>query len=132
MASRRWTAPAAALRSPANSTGITTSADSVERTVSDAEAATFYRQKIQARFNGLSGEILRRSTCLYTVTPDASFVVDRLPGRERVWFASACSGHGFKHSPAIGEALVEEALGRPTVVDLTPFRLSRLPARTGN
>jgi glycine/D-amino acid oxidase-like deaminating enzyme len=39
--------------------------------------------------------------------------------------ASPCSGHGFKHSPAIGEILADMALGLMPQFDLTPFRLRR-------
>jgi len=39
--------------------------------------------------------------------------------------ASACSGHGFKFAPAIGDALADLALGNEPVVDLAPFRLAR-------
>ena len=44
---------------------------------------------------------------------------------ERVWFASACSGHGFKHSAAVGEALAQKALGEEPTVDLRPFARNR-------
>lgn len=46
-------------------------------------------------------------TCLYTTTPDESFVLER---RDRVVVGSPCSGHGFKFAPAIGERLAELAL----------------------
>jgi sarcosine oxidase len=49
-------------------------------------------------------------TCLYANLPGARFVIER---HGRVVVASACSGHGFKFAPAVGEriaALVEEAL----------------------
>ena len=49
--------------------------------------------------------MVRAATCLYTVTPDAGFIVDRLRADGTVLAASACSGHGFKHSPALGEHL---------------------------
>jgi sarcosine oxidase len=42
--------------------------------------------------------------------------------------ASPCSGHGFKHSPAIGEALAELALAGQSRLDLTPFSLARFSA----
>jgi sarcosine oxidase len=41
-------------------------------------------------------------TCMYTTTPDQSFILER---RGRVVVGSACSGHGFKFAPAIGERL---------------------------
>jgi sarcosine oxidase len=43
--------------------------------------------------------------------------------------ASPCSGHGFKHSPAIGEALADWALERDGRHDLSAFRLSRFSGR---
>lgn len=45
--------------------------------------------------------------CLYTMTPDKRFVVGALPDRPEVLLAAACSGHGFKFGPAIGEALAD-------------------------
>lgn len=46
-------------------------------------------------------------TCMYTTTPDERFVLER---RGRVVIGSACSGHGFKFAPAIGERLAAIAL----------------------
>jgi sarcosine oxidase len=40
------------------------------------------------------------STCLYTITPDHDFLIDRV-GPLAV--LGGCSGHGFKHAPAVGE-----------------------------
>jgi sarcosine oxidase len=42
-----------------------------------------------------------------------------------VLVASPCSGHGFKHSAAIGEALAELAIDGASRLDLTPFSLAR-------
>jgi sarcosine oxidase len=47
-------------------------------------------------------------TCMYTTTPDESFVLER---RGRIVVGSPCSGHGFKFAPAIGERLADLALG---------------------
>jgi sarcosine oxidase len=51
-------------------------------------------------------------TCLYTNTADASFVLER---HGQVVVCSACSGHGFKFAPAIGErtAALCATTGRP-------------------
>jgi sarcosine oxidase len=37
---------------------------------------------------------------------------------------SPCSGHGFKHSPAIGEAVAQWVTDGTPELDLGPFRLS--------
>lgn len=103
--------------------------DTVSRTISQSEIAALYDEYIAPRFPDVSGKCLRSSTCLYTVTPDAKFIVDNFPGEENTFFASACSGHGFKHSAALGEALALQALGRPGIVDLQAFRLSRFAAK---
>lgn len=68
---------------------------------------------------------VRTVVCKYTVTPDFHFVIDHAPDSDRVWFASACSGHGFKHSAAIGEALAEVTTEGRTQFDLSAFRLDR-------
>ncbi|HET7571477.1 MAG TPA: FAD-dependent oxidoreductase [Gaiellaceae bacterium] len=52
-------------------------------------------------------EPLGAETCLYTTTPDESFVLER---SGRVVVCSACSGHGFKFAPAVGERVAELAL----------------------
>jgi sarcosine oxidase len=85
-----------------------------------------YTEYIAPRFPDLGNRCLRTATCLYTVTPDAKFVIDYADAHEKILFASACSGHGFKHSPAIGEALAQKALGLSTQVDLSPFTVARL------
>ena len=45
----------------------------------------------------------RSAARIYACTPDANFVIGPLEGMERVTLVSACSGHGFKHSAAVGE-----------------------------
>ena len=51
---------------------------------------------------------------MYTMTPDAHFIVDRHPEIPSLAFAAGLSGHGFKLTPALGEALAELALGSGT------------------
>jgi sarcosine oxidase len=101
--------------------------DAVTHVVSDSEIAAMYGEYVAPRFPDVSRECLRVSTCLYTVTPDAKFIVDKFRDSEHMVFASACSGHGFKHSAAIGEALAAWALGRAPAIDLAGFRQQRFP-----
>jgi sarcosine oxidase len=64
---------------------------------------------------------------MYTRVDRSRFVIDNDPRSDRVIMVSACSGHGFKHSAAIGEALAQQlTVGRAAHVDLEPFRLKRL------
>lgn len=106
--------------------GPPTTPQDVERTLRPGEAAAMYDRHLRGRFSGLSARLLRHATCLYTVTPDFGFIVDVLPGGGRVLIASPCSGHGFKHSAAIGECVAAMALGAAPPLDVTRFTLDRL------
>ena len=59
------------------------------------------------RYDLLDAAPVRTETCLYTNTPDEQFIVERHGG---VIIGSACSGHGFKFAPAIGDRLADLAL----------------------
>ena len=67
-------------------------------------------------------------SCLYAMTPDKRFVVGALPGAPEVLIAAACSGHGFKFGPAIGEALADLVMNvpRPDLAFLSPARMETL------
>ena len=39
--------------------------------------------------------------------------------------ASPCSGHGFKHSAAIGEALAEQVIDGKSKIDISSFSMKR-------
>ena len=81
-----------------------------------------------------AGPIVEREVCLYTNTrpadrrPDAGeeFIIDRWPGSDLV-LASACSGHGAKFAPAVGERLASLATD-PAFKAEPAFRLSRYSA----
>jgi sarcosine oxidase len=100
--------------------------DAVPRDVTEDSVAEMHSEYIAPRFPDVGSRCLHTATCLYTVTPDAKFVIDYADANHHMLFASACSGHGFKHSAAVGEALAQRALGIATTVDLSAFRLARL------
>lgn len=62
---------------------------------------------------GLDTEPVELAACLYTMTADKRFVIGPLGRAPEVIVASACSGHGFKFGPAIGDALADLATGVP-------------------
>jgi glycine/D-amino acid oxidase-like deaminating enzyme len=51
--------------------------------------------------------LVHHSTCMYTMSPDGNFIVDRVPKHDNVVFAAGLSGHGFKLAPVIGKYLVD-------------------------
>ncbi len=82
-----------------------------------------YRHCIEARMPWLGPDPVQTLSCLYTCTRGSRFVIDRHPEHEAVLIVSPCSGHGFKHSSAIGEAVAQWATHGRTDLDLEPFRL---------
>jgi sarcosine oxidase len=106
-----------------------TAPDDVDRTVAPAESDTFYRDHLSGRLKGVAPQAVRSAACLYTVTPDAGFIIDRHPRMEHVTVVSACSGHGFKHSAGIGESVARMLSGSEAGAALAPFSLSRFEAR---
>jgi sarcosine oxidase len=86
------------------------------------------RNLVERYFPLAAGPTLRLETCLFTNVPDGHFVIDRLPDASNVIVVSACSGHGFKFAPVIGEVLADLATGRTPGFDLELFRLERFGA----
>jgi sarcosine oxidase len=86
-----------------------------------AGAQQMHDLHVRRHLMGVSARCVRAVTCRYTVAPGFRFVIDRHPDWEHVLVASPCSGHGFKHSAAIGEALAERAIGGTSRLDLSPF-----------
>jgi sarcosine oxidase len=70
-----------------------------------------------------TARLLRAQTCLYTMTPDEHFIIDRHPQFENVCFAAGFSGHGFKFAPVVGEALADLALEGKTELPIDFLKL---------
>ena len=97
-------------------------ADDVVREISD-EDKVGPRAVVNQLMPKAAGHILDSRVCLYTNTPDLHFLIDYLDGHNKqVVIGSACSGHGFKMSCAVGEALAAMALDEEPPVDVSPFR----------
>jgi sarcosine oxidase len=98
--------------------------DDYDRRVSAKDEAMI-RVALADHLPDANGALVDAKTCLYTVTPDGDFIIDRLPGAPSILVASPCSGHGFKFAPAIGEILADLADGRAPRHDISRFRLDR-------
>lgn len=111
------------LKVACESYAITTLPDEADREVSDEESASMFEKYVFGKLNGIGKRCVKSAVCLYTVTPNSNFVIDRLD--ENVILASPCSGHGFKHSAAIGETLAELALNGRSKIDISPFPIDQ-------
>lgn len=99
--------------------------DAPRREVTDAEQGRL-RARLAAAIPDLAVGFRESKTCLYTTTRDGHFVLDRHPRHANVVLASPCSGHGFKHAFAVGEALADLALDGRTRHGIGLFVLARL------
>jgi sarcosine oxidase len=93
--------------------------DALDRVVTDDDTAAV-RAYVTAHLPRLSA-LVDAKICMYTSTPDEHFVVGASPADARVTLGSACSGHGFKMTIALGEAAAELALGGRARLDLSLF-----------
>lgn len=109
----------------------TTTPDGRQHPPTSAEAGEMYEQYIAHRLPWLGPRPVRAVSCLYTNAHDNRFLIDRHPDHDAVLIVSPCSGHGFKHSPAIGEAIAQRVLDGASDLDLAPFALSRAVRRVG-
>ena len=71
------------------------------------------------------GRLAGARTCMYAMTPDEDFIIDRFPGNGNVVFAAGFSGHGFKFAPLVGELVASLSLGEVTEFPMDTFSLSR-------
>jgi sarcosine oxidase len=104
--------------------GQVSSRDDVNRRVDPDEAHRF-RAFVEPYFPSLPDGPVESAVCTYTNTPDGHFIIDRHPGHANLFVISACSGHGFKFAPAIGEVVADTVTGRAPRVDMSPFGIGR-------
>jgi sarcosine oxidase len=77
---------------------------------------------------GAGGALQWAVTCMYSTTPDLHFILDFHPQHAQVAVACGFSGHGFKFSSAIGEALVEMVCDGQAQHDISFLSLRRFSA----
>ena len=76
------------------------------------------------RLTGGTWAAPRTTTCLYTLTSDRDFVLDRLPGYPQVSIALGAA-HGFKFASWFGRTLAGLACGDAAGPELAPFAFTR-------
>ena len=97
--------------------------EALNRNATREEALALHARHVEGRIEGLPARWRGSAACVYTLAPGSRFIIDRDPARGKVLVVSACSGHGFKHSAAIGEAVAAWALTAERPPSLAPFAL---------
>jgi len=75
-----------------------------------------------------AGPLRQGRVCIYTMTPDEHFIIDRHPDHPQFVIAAGFSGHGFKFASAVGEAASQLLTEGSSTHDLSMFALGRFPA----
>ena len=99
--------------------------DALDREAS-AEEVEVLRSFVADWFPAGAGRTLETSVCMFTNTADRHFVLDFHPDEPNVVIGSACSGHGFKFAPVVGEILADLAIDGATRHEIDFLRLDRL------
>jgi sarcosine oxidase, subunit beta len=102
----------------------------------DSERVAWTAEIAARRFPGFTdAEAVGGYASVYDLTPDLHFVIERSPRVPGLVHALGFSGHGFKHSPVIGEMVAELVMdGVSSVIDASPFsseRFGRPPVLQG-
>lgn len=95
-------APGVGLKAGLHQSGSPTNPD--ETAEPDAHLLEVVSDWVARRFPFVVPEPVKTETCIYTTTSDDRFILER---HGRIVVASACSGHGFKFAPAVGELVAQ-------------------------
>lgn len=80
----------------------------VDRSIDTADQATI-EAFLKQHLPGVGRTATRHEVCMYTMSPDSHFIVDRVPDQSNVVFAAGLSGHGFKFASVLGELMARLA-----------------------
>jgi sarcosine oxidase len=100
------------------------SPDDLERSLRDGDHARV-RGFVEQYLPEAMPQVMKHSVCMYTMTPDEHFIIDRHPGYGNVVFAAGFSGHGFKFAPVVGSVLADLLTTGTTSEPVSLFRASR-------
>lgn len=101
------------------------SPESINRTISDEDEQPV-RNFIRSHLPSADGFRTYASVCLYTLSPDRHFVIDRHPDLPTVVIATGFSGHGFKFAPVVGEMVADLVDTTRPECPIELFRIKRL------
>lgn len=104
--------------------GQPTTARTINREVEQAEV-DMLRGVLDRYLPGASGPVKQLVTCMYTMTPDENYIIERHPEYEEVVYGCGFSGTGFKFSCVIGEILAELATTGKTRFDISSLSSAR-------
>ncbi len=112
--------------------GQVTTADELVREVNLTRDVAPIAGAMEEWMPGAAAKFRKATPCMYSLTPDGNFVIDRHPQHPNVILCGGFSGHGFKFAPVIGEIAADLALdggSRHQIDFLSLGRFARTPDR---
>lgn len=103
---------------------VVADADNLNREIGAADTEPVARFLVDC-LPGVKPQATRHSVCMYTMTPDQHFIVDRHPQYDNVVIGAGFSGHGFKFTGVLGEALSDLAVDGRTELPIGFLSLGR-------
>ena len=96
----------------------------------DEQVIAHIAKKLRSLLPALhNANLVHVDSCMYDVSPDEGFILDRVPHDPRIVFATGLTGHGFKFGPLLGELLSSMICDTPPPVGLENFQLARFSHR---
>jgi sarcosine oxidase len=90
--------------------GQLTAAGELDREIDQPRDVDPIARAMEEWMPGAAAIFREAKPCMYSLTPDGNFVVDRHPHFPNVILCGGFSGHGFKFAPVIGEIAADLAL----------------------
>ena len=94
--------------------GELTDPDAVDREINPGRDIEPVARALEAWLPGTAKKPLAAKVCLYSLTPDKNFIIDRHPEYGGLILCGGFSGHGFKFAPVVGEIVADLAMDGAT------------------
>lgn len=111
--------------------GDVTTAEQVEREIEMSRDVEPIIRAMEQWMPGSTQTFRAAKPCMYSLTPDSHFVIDRHPEHANVILCGGFSGHGFKFAPVVGEIGADLALDGGSRHQIDFLSLRRFDSPTG-
>ncbi|MBV8117593.1 MAG: N-methyl-L-tryptophan oxidase [Candidatus Eremiobacteraeota bacterium] len=104
--------------------GEATTPDALRRTIGDDDVLPV-AHALDAWMPGAAARLVSAKACMYSLTPDRHFIIDKHPRYPNVVICGGFSGHGFKFASVVGEIGAQLALDGATPHPIQFLSLTR-------
>lgn len=101
--------------------------DTLQREVQPEDMVPPFVEFVNTLLKGAHPRTINTGICMYTMTPDEDFIIDRHPQHANVSLAAGFSGHGFKFATVVGEHLADLA-SNESAANIPSFAINRFGA----